>query len=182
MLRVFVLVLAALRRVLGLTYWGFINTPRGLHPVAGHGLPAGQHPAARLGVAGADQDVIVAMEEIAHQIQGVDATGVAGQSLLMNAYGSNFGTMFLTLEAIREAPRPPDTYYEAIANQLRRPDSTRESPTPTVAVFGPPPVRGVGRAGGFMIMIEDRGDLGPRRSCRSSTEKHREGGQSSSRS
>ena len=29
-------------------------------------------------------------------------------------------------------------------------------------IFGPPPVRGVGRAGGFMIMIEDRGDLGPR--------------------
>ena len=28
-------------------------------------------------------------------------------------------------------------------------------------IFGPPPVRGVGRAGGFMIMIEDRGDLGP---------------------
>ena len=28
-------------------------------------------------------------------------------------------------------------------------------------IFGPPPVRGVGRAGGFMVMIEDRGDLGP---------------------
>ena len=28
-------------------------------------------------------------------------------------------------------------------------------------VFPPPPVRGVGRAGGFMIMIEDRGDIGP---------------------
>ena len=30
-----------------------------------------------------------------------------------------------------------------------------------VGVFGPPPVRGVGRAGGFAIMIEDRGDSGP---------------------
>jgi len=31
-----------------------------------------------------------------------------------------------------------------------------------VQVFGPPPVRGVGFAGGFKIMIEDRGgDLGP---------------------
>jgi multidrug efflux pump len=27
-------------------------------------------------------------------------------------------------------------------------------------IFGPPPVRGVGRAGGYMVMIEDRGDLG----------------------
>jgi multidrug efflux pump len=30
-----------------------------------------------------------------------------------------------------------------------------------VAVFGPPPVRGVGRAGGFTLMVEDRGDFGP---------------------
>ncbi len=28
-------------------------------------------------------------------------------------------------------------------------------------VLGPPPVRGVGRAGGFKVMIEDRGDNGP---------------------
>ena len=36
-----------------------------------------------------------------------------------------------------------------------------EIPEAQVAVFGPPPVRGVGRAGGFTIMIEDRGDVGP---------------------
>src|SRR5205814_7068073 len=29
------------------------------------------------------------------------------------------------------------------------------------AVFAPPPVRGVGRAGGFAFVLEDRGDLGP---------------------
>ena len=37
-------------------------------------------------------------------------------------------------------------------------------------VFPPPPVRGVGRAGGFTLMIEDRGDVGPDRSCRRQTE------------
>ena len=31
---------------------------------------------------------------------GIDATvAIAGQSILLNAYGSNFGTMFITLEA-----------------------------------------------------------------------------------
>ena len=30
-----------------------------------------------------------------------------------------------------------------------------------VMVFPPPPVRGVGRAGGFTMMVEDRGDVGP---------------------
>ncbi len=29
-----------------------------------------------------------------------------------------------------------------------------------VMVFPPPPIRGVGRAGGFMLMVEDRGDVG----------------------
>src|SRR5581483_6474689 len=29
-----------------------------------------------------------------------------------------------------------------------------------IQVFPPPPVRGVGRAGGFAFVVEDRGDLG----------------------
>ena len=43
--------------------------------------------------------------------------------------------------------------------------SPRRSTTRSVAVFGPPPVRGVGRAGGFKLMVEDRGDLGPGRAA-----------------
>jgi multidrug efflux pump len=35
-------------------------------------------------------------------------------------------------------------------------------PEAMLTVLGPPPVRGVGRAGGFKIMVEDRGDSGPR--------------------
>jgi len=46
---------------------------------------------------------------------------------------------------------------EAIANYLR--EEFGKVPEATVAVFGPPPVRGVGRAGGFAFMIENRGDL-----------------------
>ena len=36
----------------------------------------------------------------------------------------------------------------------------QEIPEANIALFGPPPLRGVGRAGGWMVMIEDRGDLG----------------------
>src|SRR5207248_5620671 len=83
----------------------------------------------------------------------------AGQSLLLNAYGSNFGTMFITLEEF-DKRRTPELYYEAIANRLRQvlPAQIHDA---TISIFGPPPVRGVGRAGGFMVMLEDRGDLGP---------------------
>jgi len=90
---------------------------------------------------------------------GINATvGIAGQSLLLNAYGSNFGTMFITLKPFAER-RAPELYYEVIMNKLRQAFAA-EIPEAIIAVFGPPPVRGVGRAGGFMIMIEDRGDLG----------------------
>ena len=36
--------------------------------------------------------------------------------------------------------------------------STSRSPSAMITVLGPPPVRGVGRAGGFKLMVEDRGD------------------------
>jgi multidrug efflux pump len=107
------------------------------------------------------QAVIRKVEEIAHQTKGINATvGIAGQSLLMNAYGSNFGTMFITLDAF-DKRRSPELYYEAIANKLRAqiPGKVTDA---EVRIFGPPPVRGVGRAGGYMLMIEDRGDLGPK--------------------
>ncbi len=61
---------------------------------------------------------------------------------------------------LRLPEEAPSLYYEAIMNKLRA-EFARKIPEATIAVFGPPPVRGVGRAGGYMIMIEDRGDLGP---------------------
>ena len=106
------------------------------------------------------QEVLNLANEIAHKVPGVAATvGVAGQSLLLNAFGSNFGTMFVTLDGF-EARQTDDLYYEVIANKLRGmlPAKIHDA---QIAVFGPPPVRGVGRAGGYMVMIEDRGDLGP---------------------
>ena len=53
----------------------------------------------------------------------------------------------------------PDLYYETIMNKVRG-QLGREIPEANIALFGPPPLRGVGRAGGWMLMIEDRGDLG----------------------
>ncbi len=105
--------------------------------------------------------VLSRMSDIAHETPGIDATvGIAGQSILLNAYGSNFGTMFVTLRGFDER-RSPDLYYEAIANKLRA-RLPGEITDAQIMIFGPPPVRGVGRAGGYMIMIEDRGDQGPK--------------------
>src|SRR5262249_8507916 len=38
---------------------------------------------------------------------------------------------------------------------------TQHIPDAMITVLGPPPVRGVGRAGGFKLMVEVRGEVGP---------------------
>jgi multidrug efflux pump len=140
------------------------------------------------------KEVISKVNKIAHGMEGINATvGIAGQSLLLNAYGSNFATMFITLKEFSQRhdpavdrifrwleldpplgpkpremkirkllhlPAPKDSlYYEAIMNRLRA-EFGKQIPEAIIAAFGPPPVRGVGRAGGYMVMVEDRGDLG----------------------
>ena len=48
---------------------------------------------------------------------------------------------------------------DAIAARLRD-DFQAEVPDGLINVFGAPPVEGLGTAGGFKVVIEDRGDLG----------------------
>jgi multidrug efflux pump subunit AcrB len=55
-------------------------------------------------------------------------------------------------------PKQVSLYGDAIANSLRMQYADEDA---MITVLGPPPVRGVGRAGGFKVMIEDRGDNGP---------------------
>jgi len=107
---------------------------------------------------------------------------VSGQSMLLSAFGSNFGSMFVMLKPYKERPQPVverffrwleqpgfeawarKTFHvkkalplnsDAIAQSLRN-QFEEKLPGAFITVLPPPPVRGVGRAGGFKIMIEDR--------------------------
>jgi multidrug efflux pump len=161
MLRVFILVLMVYVGLLGLTYWGFTKTPRGFIPSQDMGYLLVNIQLPDSAALERTRAVIDRIDRIAHEIPGVDATvGICGQSILLNAFGSNFGTMFMTLQPF-DKRRTDDLYYEVIANKLRGRLGAEISEA-TIMIFGPPPVRGVGRAGGFMIMVEDRGDMGAR--------------------
>jgi multidrug efflux pump len=106
------------------------------------------------------EEVMRQLEQISLATPGVrHVSGISGQSFVLSAAGSNFGSMFINLNDYAER-RDPDLSGEAIANKLRQ-AFAREVHGALVAVFGPPPVRGVGRAGGFALMVEDRGDAGP---------------------
>jgi multidrug efflux pump len=84
---------------------------------------------------------------------------VAGNSFVLSAYGSNFGSMFVILEGF-EKRRSSKLSADAVAAALRGKFAVA-APEALVNVFGAPAVPRLGRAGGFRIMIEDRGDVGP---------------------
>jgi multidrug efflux pump len=88
------------------------------------------------------------------------AVSIVGQSFSLGGRGSNLGTVIVVLDDFRNR-RSPELYSERIAADMRE-QFAAEFPNADIKVFPSPPIRGVGRAGGFKIMIEDRGEFGPR--------------------
>ena len=88
------------------------------------------------------------------------ASTIAGQSFLLNANGSNFGSMFVILDDVRRTPRARTCTATRSPTSCAS-SSPRRSPRRASPSSAPPPVRGLGRAGGFKLMVEDRGDVGP---------------------
>ena len=68
--------------------------------------------------------------------------------------------MFVMLDDFRQPRTATRATPTSIAAKLRASCAARRSPTRSVTVFGAPPVDGLGTAGGFKLMIEDRGDVG----------------------
>jgi multidrug efflux pump subunit AcrB len=93
-------------------------------------------------------------------IEGVNHTvGMAGSSFVLQANGPNFASMFVVLDTFdkRQKPHLSDV---AIMATMRRvwAKTVRDA---QVVVYGSSPVPGLGVAGGFKLMVEDRSGLGP---------------------
>ncbi len=113
---------------MGLTYWGLVSTPKGFIPQQdmGYLMCSVQLPDASSKER--TEAVMKRLVNIAKKTPGVwHATGVTGQSFVLNAFGSNFGSMFVNLEDYSERRDPTRYPADAIANHLRRssPSSAR---------------------------------------------------------
>jgi multidrug efflux pump len=160
LLRAVPLVLLLYAGLLGVTWWVHQDAPKGFIPSGDMGYLMVNVQLPDSAAQEVTQAVMRHMGDIARADPGVKhATAIAGQSFVLNAFGSNFGSMFINLKGYDER-RDPYLSSDAIKERLQ--DQFNEIPDAKIAVFGPPPVRGVGRAGGFAIMIEDHGDVGPR--------------------
>ena len=105
------------------------------------------------------QKVMAQIDRISHETPGVRHTvGMSGNSILSGSTSSNFGSVFVILDGFDER-RGPALSADAIMAQLRT-RFKREVRDAVVTVFGAVPVPGVGVAGGFKLMVEDRGSIG----------------------
>jgi multidrug efflux pump len=99
------------------------------------------------------------IEKIAHDTPGVDHTvSIAGMSFILQANSPNFGSMFLVLKPFDERLR--DGLSDTVIMGKLRTRWAREVPDATALVFGSSPIPGLGTAGGYKFMVEDRGGLG----------------------
>lgn len=100
--------------------------------------------------------------QIAMKEPGVKhVNSVAGNSFVLSSYGSNFGSMFIILDDFEHRKSHPEQYSDLIAASLTKKIGAGV-PEAQVNVFGAPAVPGLGRAGGFRFMVEDRDELGHR--------------------
>ncbi len=142
-----------------LTVWGLRSLPTGFIPAQDMGYLLVNVQLPDSASAERTQAVMARAERIAMELPGVKhVLAVSGESFLLAAYGSNFGSMFVVLDTF-DNRQEPERYADAIAATLRQ-RLNGEVLDAEFSVFGPPPVHGIGRAGGFKYMIEDRGDLG----------------------
>ncbi|HJZ60254.1 MAG TPA: efflux RND transporter permease subunit [Gemmataceae bacterium] len=168
-LRVPVLVLAGYAGLVAAGLFGYGQLPTGFIPQQDKGYLIASVQLPDAASAERTQEVIQKIARLALDLEMDDGRGnkthpvkhcnaVAGNSFALSAYGSNFGSMFIILDGF-ENRRAPNLYADKVMAALRK-KYEQEVPEAQVNVFGAPAVSGLGRAGGFRIMIEDRGDVG----------------------
>jgi multidrug efflux pump len=158
--RLSALVLLLYGGLLALTYLGMTRLPTGFIPQQDKGYLIVNAQLPDSASAERTREVIDRVEKIAQETAGVAHTvGISGQSLLLGANGSNFGSLLVMLKEF-EHRHEPGLGADDIADRIRA-RCLEEIQEAQITVFGAPPVDGLGNAAGFNIEVEDRGDFGP---------------------
>ena len=159
LLRMSALVLLLYGGLLYLTYWSFGRAPQGFIPLQDQGwlLVNVQLPDAAS--VQRTQEVMRRIEQIVRRTPGVAHTiSVSGQSILLNANGSNYGSMFVILQPFEKRTTSELNGFRIFFRLRKELTAIRDA---VVGIFPAPPVNGLGTAGGFKLMVEDRSALGP---------------------
>ncbi len=159
LLRVSVLVLLVYGGLLYLTDWSIRRVPTGFIPNQDQGYLYVVVQLPDSSSLERTEKAMTHVDEIVRSTPGVGHTiCIAGMSFVLQANGSHLGTMFVVLDPFEER-HAAELNAENVVAALRR-RLSKEVSEAAAAVFSAPPIRGLGSAGGFRIMIEDRGGVG----------------------
>lgn len=146
--------------LIGLTYLGFTKVPSGFIPAQDQGylivdvaLPDGASLERTDAVIDRATNIILDTPGIAY------AVGFAGFSGATFSNSSDAGVIFTPLEPFDQRARHGPKLDQIIADLSQRLSVIQEA---RIIVISPPPVRGLGTAGGFKMEVQDRGDVGLR--------------------
>ncbi|WP_437200927.1 efflux RND transporter permease subunit [Planctomicrobium sp. SH664] len=159
-LRVALLGLIAYGGMLYLTQKVFVESPTGFIPAQDKGYLLVNLRLPDSASLERTEQVINRMEDVARKVEGVQHTvAITGQSLLMQANASNFGSMYVMLAPFSE--RSPLGLSADVISEKLQSALDHQVDDGLIDVVGAPPIDGLGTAGGFRLMLEDRGDNGP---------------------
>ena len=159
LLRLAVVVLIIYLGLLSLTGLGFRVVPGGFIPTQDQGyliilaqLPDGASLQRT-------EEVLEEVSSIVRKVPGVEHTvEIGGFSGLDSTTRSSACTVFATLQPFEERQNAPARSGTAILGAIRR--QVNQIPDAIVLAFPPPPVQGIGNAGGFKLQIEDHRSAG----------------------
>ena len=155
LMRISAIVMAVYVGLLLLTAYGFTHVPTGFIPSQDQGYLVTDAQLPDAASLERTEELFASLEKIALETPGVGHTvSVPGQSFVLNSYGSNFGGMFVVLKPFKDRHFPEEG-AEAVLAKLRK-RFFEEIPEARVAIFGAPPIQGLGNTGGFKYMIEAR--------------------------
>ncbi len=157
--RISVVMLILYGGLVALTGWGFTTAPTGFIPEQDQGYVLVNIQLPDSASVQRTTEVMEKLEDIALRTPGVSRTmGVAGFSAFFGCQSSNWGTVFVILEPF-DKRTTPETQAAAIIKKLNT-VYYMEVMEAKVAVFGAPPVPGLGQSGGFQLQIVDRTGMG----------------------
>lgn len=165
-LRFSVVVLIIYGGLLCLTVYLFQSIPQGFIPEQDKGYLVVNIQLAEGASLERTDEVVAGLTEMAlHGAGFKDAVehtiGLPGYSILTGTNISNVGGIFVILKSFEERKGRPELYAATVGKRLQQ--AFREKVlSAQVAVFGAPPIDGLGSTGGFKLMVQDRSAAGPR--------------------
>jgi multidrug efflux pump len=163
LLRANIIVLLVYGGLLVLTVWTFQQAPTGFIPQQDQGRLIVNVQLSDGASLERTQEAVLLVEDITRNTPGVAATVTnAGMSYLLQANSPNFASMFVILKPFNERQGPGLRDTQIMAKLRKQWAAEPRLLDAQVQVFGAAPVPGLGVAGGFKFLVEDRGGLGVR--------------------